>query len=62
MPCVCAYHLGLQVIFTQEGYPWHAENSSYALELLQEEHMTTALEPIEKTCGDLGPHSRLVSR
>jgi hypothetical protein len=62
MPCVYAYHLGTQVTFPQEVYPWHAENSSYTLELLQEERSATALELTEQTCGDLGPRSRLVNR
>ena len=61
MPCVCTYHLGLQVIASEEVYPWHTENSSDALELLQEERGTVALKLIEKTCGDLGSLSQLVS-
>jgi hypothetical protein len=62
MLCVCAYYLGLQVIFPPEVEPWHAQYSSHALEPLQEERCTTALELTEKTCEHLSIRSRLWRR
>ena len=62
MALVCAHHLGLQVIFQQEGHQWHSEHSRHALEPLQEGRCYTALERTEKTCGDLGTQGPFMGR